>query len=122
MTSTTARSPHLLATPAEDGGQWNMFVALVVKHGLVPKVAMPETKSSSNTRLMNRDISTILRQAARDLRARAADGADADDLQDAKEHVLASIHRLLCIHLGTPPSRSCGSGRTRTAASTGTVR
>ena len=35
---------HLLATPAEDGGQWNMFVALVVKHGLVPKVAMPETQ------------------------------------------------------------------------------
>ena len=94
---------HLLATPAEDGGQWNMFVALVVKHGLVPKVAMPETKSSSNTGQMNRDLSTILRQAARDLRARAADGADADDLQDAKEQVLATVHRLLCIHLGTPP-------------------
>jgi bleomycin hydrolase len=94
---------HLLATPAEDGGQWNMFVALVVKHGLVPKVAMPETKSSSNTRLMNRDLSTILRQAARDLRARAAAGEGADALQDAKEQVLASVHRLLCIHLGTPP-------------------
>ena len=94
---------HLLATPAEDGGQWNMFVALVVKHGLVPKVAMPETKSSSNTRLMNRDISTILRQAARDLRAQAADGASEDDLRETKEEVLATIHRLLCIHLGTPP-------------------
>lgn len=94
---------HLLATPAEDGGQWNMFVALVVKHGLVPKVAMPETKSSSNTGQMNRDLSTILRQAARDLRAKAADGDDAEDLQDAKEQVLATVHRLLCIHLGTPP-------------------
>ncbi|GAA1979487.1 C1 family peptidase [Terrabacter lapilli] len=94
---------HLLATPAEDGGQWNMFVALVVKHGLVPKVAMPETKSSSNTRLMNRDIGTILRQGARDLRARAAEGADADELREAKEQVLTSVHRLLCIHLGTPP-------------------
>ena len=31
------------------------------------------------------------------------DGADAEDLRDAKEQVLASIHRLLCIHLGTPP-------------------
>ncbi|MEW1952257.1 C1 family peptidase [Terrabacter sp. NPDC080008] len=94
---------HLLSTPAEDGGQWNMFVALVVKHGLVPKVAMPETKSSSNTRLMNRDIGTILRQGARDLRARAAEGADVNELREAKEQVLASIHRLLCIHLGTPP-------------------
>ena len=94
---------HLLSTPAEDGGQWNMFVALVVKHGLVPKTAMPETKSSSNTGSMNRDISTILRQAARDLRARAADGATAGELQTEKEQVLATIHRLLCIHLGTPP-------------------
>lgn len=94
---------HLLATPAEDGGQWNMFVALVLKHGLVPKVAMPETKSSSNTRQMNRDIATILRQAARDLRAEAARGAGADALDADKEQVLAAIHRLLCIHLGTPP-------------------
>jgi len=94
---------HLLSTPAEDGGQWNMFVALVVKHGLVPKVAMPETKSSSNTRLMNRDIGTILRQGARDLRARAAEGADVNELREAKEQVLTSVHRLLCIHLGTPP-------------------
>jgi bleomycin hydrolase len=80
-----------------------MFVALVVKHGLVPKVAMPETKSSSNTRLMNRDLSTVLRQAARDLRAQAAGGATEDDLRETKEQVLATVHRLLCIHLGTPP-------------------
>ncbi len=94
---------HLLSTPAEDGGQWNMFVALVVKHGLVPKSAMPETKSSSNTRAMNRDLSTVLRQAARDLRASAAAGASADDLDAAKEQVLTTVHRLLSIHLGTPP-------------------
>ncbi len=94
---------HLLSTPAEDGGQWNMFVALVVKHGLVPKTAMPETKSSSNTRAMNRDIATILRQAARDLRAGSASGAAPDELQTAKEQTLETIHRLLCIHLGTPP-------------------
>src|SRR6516165_10495657 len=28
---------YLLDTPAEDGGQWNMFVAIVAKHGLVRK-------------------------------------------------------------------------------------
>lgn len=52
---------HLLATPAEDGGQWNMFVALVRKHGLV--------------------------------------------LREAKTAVLAVVHRVLAIHLGTPPER-----------------
>ena len=93
----------LLDRSAEDGGQWNMFVALVEKHGLVPKTAMPETNSSSNTHLMNRDLSVVLRQAARDLRQRAADGASGDELGQAKADVLATIHRLLSIHLGTPP-------------------
>ena len=35
--STTARSPSCCESAAGDGGQWNMFVALVGKHGLVPK-------------------------------------------------------------------------------------
>lgn len=94
---------HLLSTPSEDGGQWNMFVALVLKHGLVPKSAMPETKSSGHTRSMNRDLATVLRQGARDLRAAAAAGAGPDELGDAKEQVPATVHRLLAIHLGTPP-------------------
>ena len=40
---------YLLESVADDGGQWNMFVAIVNKHGLVPKAVMPETQSSSNT-------------------------------------------------------------------------
>ncbi|MGH3359915.1 MAG: aminopeptidase C [Nocardioidaceae bacterium] len=94
---------HLLQLPAEDGGQWNMFTALVRKHGLVPKTAMPETWSSARTGPMNRDIAAIARRAARDLRGRAAAGDDADALQDLKEESLGAIHRLLSIHLGTPP-------------------
>jgi bleomycin hydrolase len=96
---------HLLEHPAEDGGQWNMFVAIVRKHGLVPKVAMPETQSSSETGRMNRALSTVLRQAARDLRGQAANDASDEDLRAAKAEVLAAVHRVLCIHLGTPPER-----------------
>lgn len=95
---------HLLATPAEDGGQWNMFLALVAKHGLVPQSAMPETVSSSSTRQLNRDLSTVLRQAARDLRAAAADGADVRALAETRSDVLTVVHRMLCLHLGTPPT------------------
>ena len=32
---------YLLAHPNDDGGQWNMFVNIVKKYGLVPKSAMP---------------------------------------------------------------------------------
>ena len=44
----------LMQEPVSDGGQWNMFVNIVRKYGLVPKAAMPETDSSSNTQTMNR--------------------------------------------------------------------
>src|SRR5579859_5972976 len=45
---------HLLSSAvAEDGGKWNMFVAIVKKHGLVPKQVMPETSSSTSTSRMN---------------------------------------------------------------------
>jgi len=96
---------HLMRTPAEDGGQWNMFVALVRKHGLVPKSAMPETFSSSNTAQLNRDLSAVLRQAGRDLRRLVAGGASEDDLAARREEALAVVHRMLALHLGTPPPR-----------------
>ncbi|KOV64075.1 aminopeptidase C [Streptomyces sp. MMG1121] len=94
---------HLLTDPISDGGQWNMFVALIAKHGLVPKSAMPETDSSSATRAMNRALKTLLRQGARDLRGRAGEGAKAQ--RERKQEVLAAVHRVLSIHLGTPPQR-----------------
>ncbi len=95
---------HLLEIPIDDGGQWNMFIALVAKHGLVPKSAMPETHSSSKTASMNRDVSQLLRRTARDLRAAAASGVSADQLRAKKLEALEIVHRILVIHLGAPPS------------------
>src|SRR5215468_3375944 len=39
----------LLQQPLQDGGQWDMFVNLVEKYGVVPKSAMPEAESSGNS-------------------------------------------------------------------------
>src|SRR5215471_9004573 len=63
----------LLESVASDGGQWNMFAALVAKHGLVPKGYMPETQSSSNTDRMNSILRYQLHQGARSVRAAVAD-------------------------------------------------
>lgn len=95
----------LLESPLEDGGQWDMFVALVRKHGVVPKAAMPETESSSNTRRMNEILRYKLREGARNLRARSAAGATVEELRAIKEELLGVVYRILCIHLGTPPER-----------------
>jgi bleomycin hydrolase len=94
---------YLLDAPAEDGGQWNMFVAIVGKHGLVPKAFMPETQSSSNTGAMNSILRNLLRQGAKSVREAAAGGTEA--ARAARAEALRVIYRVLCIHLGTPPER-----------------
>ena len=93
----------LLESAASDGGQWNMFAALVAKHGLVPKGYMPETQSSSNTGRMNSILRYQLRQGARTVRAATAEGLEA--ARAAKAEIMQVIYRILCIHLGTPPER-----------------
>jgi bleomycin hydrolase len=55
----------LLSHPLDDGGQWNMFVNIVRKYGLVPKAVMPETESSSSTWRMNSLLVHKLREGAK---------------------------------------------------------
>lgn len=92
---------YLLEEVAGDGGQWNMFVAVVDKHGLVPKAFMPETQSSSDTGRMNSVLRSLLRQGARSVRAAAETSADAARAEKAE--ILRTVYRVLSIHLGTPP-------------------
>lgn len=96
---------YLLDRPLDDGGQWNMFVNVVQKHGVCPKVFMPETHSSSDTRQMNLTLLAKLREGARTLRNAHAAGTDTAGLRAEKDGILAAVHRILCIHLGTPPER-----------------
>jgi bleomycin hydrolase len=95
----------LLSQPLGDGGQWNMFVNIVRKHGLVPKAMMPETESSSNTGRMNENAVHKLREGAKTLRELRARGGSLADTRAAKQRILKTIHRILCIHLGTPPTK-----------------
>ncbi len=94
----------LLDYPLDDGGQWNMFVNLVRRHGLVPKDMMPESQSSSNTARMNAVCKGFLRRFARDLRIAIAGGASVDEARSLKDTQLATIWRVLCTHLGEPPT------------------
>ena len=93
----------LLESVAGDGGQWNMFAALVAKHGLVPKGYMPETQSSSDTGRMNSVLRYQLRQGARTVREAMAEGPES--ARAAKAEIMRVVYRILCIHLGTPPER-----------------
>ncbi len=94
----------LLQSPVQDGGQWDMFRSLVEKYGVVPKDQMPETFHSSNTGLMNKFLTLKLRQFACELRTAHEEGESLANLRAKKESMLAEIHHMLCVCLGTPPT------------------
>lgn len=91
---------HLLSDPIGDGGQWNMFVALVEKYGIVPQWAMPEAESSTCSGPLDEQLERYLREGAFKLRQAVAAGAGVEEL---KSELVAGVHRILNVHLGTPP-------------------
>lgn len=95
---------HLLQMGIQDGGQWDMFVSLVDKYGVVPKDQMPETYASSNTGAMNRLINIKLRKYA----AEARELAKAQKLNEKdvlKKTVLKDLYGFLCTNFGLPPKQ-----------------
>ena len=62
----------LFSNPLSDGGQFTGVSNLIVKYGLVPSEAMPETYQSNNTSNMATLIKLKLREYVLDLREAAA--------------------------------------------------
>ncbi len=88
----------------EDGGWWNNLVGLVEKYGVMPLSAMPETHSSTNTRLLNEILGRLLRARAVSIRKRHENGAGIEVLRSMKSDALREVYRFLVINLGEPPA------------------
>lgn len=100
---TSRKVKFLLDTPQQDGGQWDMVVALFEKYGVVPKSVYPESISSSNSRELNQILNKLLRQDAQILRELVAKGAESAELQAKKEELLQEVFNFLAMNLGLPP-------------------
>ena len=100
---TSRKVKFLLDTPQQDGGQWDMVVALFEKYGVVPKSVFPESISSSNSRELNQILNKLLRQDAQILRELRAEGAESSELQTKKEELLQEVFNFLAMNLGLPP-------------------
>ena len=94
---------HLLDNPIQDGGQWDMWVNLINKYGVVPKSEMPETYQSSRSMRMNRMITRKLREFAKNLRHSIKNKINEKDLYNLKNNMLSTVYKMLVIHLGEPP-------------------
>lgn len=92
-----------LDAPIDDGGQWNFSVGLIKKYGAVPKSVMKETAHTENSSSMNRVLATMLRKDAGILRTMIGEGRSAQEINAAKDAMLADVYRVLCMCLGTPP-------------------
>lgn len=87
-------SQFLLKEPLGDGGQWQMFVNLVEKYGLVPKSVYPDTAHSKNSRGLNMVLTKKLREYCRDIR----ENEDFD-----VKRALRETYTILVKFLGKPP-------------------
>ena len=81
-----------------DGGQWIMAMNIYKKYGAVPKQYYPETASSQNTSQMNDQLRRLLHQATAHM------VANPDGIDEIIDRTLEAGHRILTIHLGTPPT------------------
>ena len=89
--------------PADDGGWWQMFAALVNKYGLVPKSAYPESANSKDSDAFKQYLNSKLREFAADLRDRHAAGTPIDELRTLKNEDMSTVYRMCAIALGEPP-------------------
>ena len=94
---------HLLHNPMEDGGQWDMAVNVILKYGVVPKTAYPESFHSGNSRTLNALLNAKLRDFACELRTHAREWTR-EERAEKVQAFLAIFYRVLAIHLGTPPA------------------
>ncbi|KAF2796939.1 peptidase C1B, bleomycin hydrolase [Melanomma pulvis-pyrius CBS 109.77] len=98
---------ELMSSPVGDGGQWDMVANLVSKYGLVPQTLYPDSYNALNSSVMDRLITTKLREDAIRLRALVSYAATADmksAIAGEKDKMLREIHLILTLMLGPPPA------------------
>lgn len=95
----------LMTTPQQDGGQWDMIVAIIQKYGVVPQSVMPETYNSSKSNEFNSTFNLKLRKDAVKLRKLVATEASAAQIDETKAQMLDESYRMLAYSFGEPPTK-----------------
>lgn len=94
----------LFHNPIGDGGQWTTFADNVMKYGLVPSSAMPDTYQSEKTSMMSRLLRRKLREDGLRIRDITKSRMSEELKQAAKFKMLSEIYRILVLSLGEPPT------------------
>ncbi|MDO4613929.1 MAG: C1 family peptidase [Actinomycetaceae bacterium] len=92
-----------LDSVVSDGGDWDYFVSLVKKWGIVPYQAMPDTENSTDSHRMVEQMNSHLRHAAALMRRAHREGRVAQ-IPAIREEALYAVYGIARACLGTPPS------------------
>ena len=95
---------HLLYNGVGDGGQWDMFVNLIKKYGIVPKNAMKESYQSSATMESDALINSLCRQFAVKAQKLFKEGKR-EEILTLKKDTIQLIYNLLVNSFGLPPKK-----------------
>ena len=98
------RTLNLVENLYTDGGEWELFRNVVLKHGVVPSYAMPETELAGNSAAYMELLKTRVRELGGLLHMKAQQGAHATELQAIKDRAMGEVRRVLDAALGTPPA------------------
>ncbi|XP_037937785.1 bleomycin hydrolase-like isoform X2 [Teleopsis dalmanni] len=93
----------LLQDPTSDGGQWDMLVNLITKHGLMPKKCFPESFSCEASLRMNSILKSKLRENAKTLRGLIDSNTSVEDVNAKIDQMMQEIYKVVGICLGIPP-------------------
>ena len=94
---------YILNDPINDGGQWDMVVNLISKHGMMPKKCFPESFSCESSSRLNGILKSKLREFAKELRTLIDGGAGDEALKTAIKTMMGQIYQIVGICLGIPP-------------------
>lgn len=91
--------PTIIPTLLSDGGTWQHFVNVVLKYGLVPREAYPDTFNIANTAFMN----SILEMTVKKTSTAITKTMDRATFSRLKLKALEECYRVLTICMGNPP-------------------
>ena len=93
------RVEWLFQNPIGDGGQFTGVSNLIMKYGVVPSDAMPETLNANSTSQMRAQLCNLLREDGIKLRENRI-----TQYQKVKVDMLKDVYRVLALCLGVPPT------------------
>ena len=98
------RKVVFLLDGAGDGGQWQMYVNIVKKYGIVPKGVFGETAQSGETQGINSLCNSALREFASKIWKNWEVNKDYDKLLKLKEEFVDKIFNVITSSFGVPPT------------------